>query len=124
MERGPLELALAARDYEGVRKAIADGADVNLPFADALTPLCRAAALGERRILKVLLSAGANVDAVAGRDGSEPPTAVAGHVVEAGFAALHWASREGKLECASLLIQGCSSYSKYCSLILDRAQSA
>ena len=42
-------MALAARDCEGVKSAIANGADVNAPFADGLTPLCRASALGEKR---------------------------------------------------------------------------
>ena len=34
----------------GVRLAIANGEDANRAFADGLTPLCRMAALGERRI--------------------------------------------------------------------------
>ena len=48
-KRSPLEIAIANRDGDGVRAAIADGADLNAPFADGLTPLCRAAALGEKR---------------------------------------------------------------------------
>ena len=59
MSRSPLELALAARDVERVRSCISDGSDVDLPFGDGLTPLCRAAALGERKILKLLLAANA-----------------------------------------------------------------
>ena len=39
MTRGPLETALASRDCEGVRRAIADGEAVNVPFADGLTAL-------------------------------------------------------------------------------------
>ena len=63
-QRSPIEVALAARDSAGVRAAIESGCDVNAPFADGLTALCRASALGERRIVKLLLSAGAEVDAV------------------------------------------------------------
>ena len=54
--KSPLELALAARDCAGVQKAIEDGAELDLPFGDGLTPLCRASALGERRIVKLLLN--------------------------------------------------------------------
>ena len=103
-ERGPLEVALATSDCDGVRAAIARGEDVDAPFADGLTALCRASALGERRILRLLLAAHADVDAVPSRacgDGS----VVSEHVADAGFAALHWACREGKLECASMLVE-------------------
>ena len=129
--RGPLEIALAARDCDGVctasshqktcaaltcqarmstgvRLAIANGEDASRAFADGLTPLCRMAALGERRILKVLIAAKADVDArparsAAGAKGAKL-SAVADQVVEAGFAALHWACREGRTECARLLL--------------------
>ena len=129
--RGPLEIALTARDCDGVctasshqktcaaltcqarmsagvRLAIANGEDASRAFADGLTPLCRMAALGERRILKVLIAAKADVDArparsAAGVKGAKL-SAVADQVVEAGFAALHWACREGRTECARLLL--------------------
>ena len=110
IERTALEKALSLTDVDMVRRAIANGADVNLPFSDALTPLCRAAAVGERRILKQLLLAKADVDRTAKRV-SEPgaespdPSSVAGHVVDAGFGALHWAAREGRIECARLLLE-------------------
>ena len=103
--RGPLETALAARDCDGVRLAIADGADVNKPFGDGLTPLCRASALGEWRILKLLIAANAEVDAAPVREPGAAVSAVAEQVVDAGFAALHWAAREDKLECVRLLIE-------------------
>ena len=104
--RGPLELALAARDVEAVRVAIANGADVNQCFADGLTPLCRMAALGERRILKLLLSANANPDQrPPPRDEAQPVSDVASQVVSAGFSALHWACRENKMECVKLLLE-------------------
>ena len=67
IERTALEKALSLTDVDMVRRAIANGADVNLPFSDALTPLCRAAAVGERRILKQLLLAKADVDRTAKR---------------------------------------------------------
>jgi hypothetical protein len=54
---------LCPRLSTGVRLAIANGEDASRAFADGLTPLCRMAALGERRILKVLLGARADVDA-------------------------------------------------------------
>jgi hypothetical protein len=104
--RGPLELALAARDVEAVRVAIASGADVNQCFADGLTPLCRMAALGERRILKLLLNANANPDQrPPPRDEAQPVSDVASQVVSAGFSALHWACRENKMECVKLLLE-------------------
>ena len=131
--RGPLEIALAARDcdgahslqptsarppliahaphvprvFAGVRLAITNGEDASRAFADGLTPLCRMAALGERRILKILLAANAEVNARPGRStdgGGAQLSAVADQVVEAGFAALHWACREGRTECARLLL--------------------
>ena len=126
--RGPLEIALAARDCDGVctasshqktcaaltcqarvpagvRLAIANGEDASRAFADGLTPLCRMAALGERRILKVLIAAKADVDARPARSAAGAKlSAVADQVVEAGFAALHWACREGCTECARLLL--------------------
>ena len=106
LSRGPLEAALAARDCDAVRKAIEAGADVNAPFGDGLTPLCRMAALGERRILKLLLCAKATVDASACRTETVATNStVAEHVADAGFAALHWSAREGKLECARMLIE-------------------
>jgi ankyrin repeat protein len=92
----------------GVRLAITNGEDASRAFADGLTPLCRMAALGERRILKILLAARADVNARPGRstDGSGAKlSAVADQVVEAGFAALHWACREGRTECARLLLE-------------------
>ena len=104
--RGPLELALAARDVEAVRVAISSGADVNQSFADGLTPLCRMAALGERRILKLLLNANANPDQQPPpRDEAQPVSDVASQVVSAGFSALHWACRENKMECVKLLLE-------------------
>ena len=89
----------------GVRLAIADGEDTSRAFADGLTPLCRMAALGERRILKLLLAAKAHVDARPGRGSAAQLSAVADQVIEAGFAALHWACREGRTECARLLLE-------------------
>ena len=92
----------------GVRLAITNGEDASRAFADGLTPLCRMAALGERRILKILLAANAEVNARPGRStdgGGAQLSAVADQVVEAGFAALHWACREGRTECARLLLE-------------------
>ena len=103
-KRSPLEIALAARDAGGVRASIEGGADINLPFADNLTPLCRAAALGAQRILKLLLAAGATVDATPSRSDCPDGSVVATHVAETGFAALHWAARENRLACACQLL--------------------
>ena len=93
----------------GVRLAISNGEDASRAFADGLTPLCRMAALGERRILKILLASKAEVNARPGRaatdGGGAQLSAVADQVIEAGFAALHWACREGRTECARLLIE-------------------
>ena len=103
MPRTELELALTSRDKSAVAAALAKGEDVvNQPFDDGLTALCRTAALGEWRILKLLLAAKANVDAVPTK--STQGSAVAEQVTEAGFAALHWACREGKAECVKLLL--------------------
>ena len=108
--KNPLELALAARDCAAVQAVIESGEiDLNTPFGDGLTPLCRAAALGERRIVKLLLNAKVNVNAVTGRDNQSADAAaanvVAEHVADAGFAALHWACRENRIECVRLLLQ-------------------
>ena len=91
-----------------MRLAITNGEDASRAFADGLTPLCRMAALGERRILKILLAAKADVNSRPGRSadgGGAKLSAVADQVVEAGFAALHWACREGRTECARLLLE-------------------
>ena len=107
MPKSSLEIALAARDCAGVQAAIEEGADLNVPFADGLTPLCRASALGERRMMKILLNSRADVDAATGRNTALPEkgSAVADHVADAGFAALHWACRENRVECVRLLIE-------------------
>ena len=104
IKKGPLELALAQRSAEAARQAISDGALVNEPFADGLTPLCRAAALGEKKILKLLVAANADLDAAPRRDPDKKISDVCAQVVDAGFAALHWSARENKMESAQLLV--------------------
>lgn len=50
-------------DIAGVSKAIQDGADVNFRNEDGFTPLYKSSVFGDSEVAKILLSAGADVDA-------------------------------------------------------------
>ncbi len=78
-----------AGNLNEVRKAIASGANVNLPDANGITPLKHAARHGHIELVRVLLAAGAKPDV---RD-------------REGFHALSNAAWQGHTEIARLLIQ-------------------
>jgi len=58
-----LRAAVAAGDVDGVRRAVADGADVEVRDGDRRTPLLLATRAGQVAIARVLLDAGADPDA-------------------------------------------------------------
>jgi hypothetical protein len=86
-----VELLFAAKkgDLAKARKALADGADVNIAGKDGLRPLHIAAINGHMEIMVLLLDHGAKVDA---RD-------------EGGMTPLHAAAFEGRREVAALLLK-------------------
>ena len=51
--------AITLRDINGVLKVLAEGVDVNIPAVDGRLPLLKAAAVGDKRIVKTLLERGA-----------------------------------------------------------------
>jgi uncharacterized protein len=59
-EREPLRVAAVDGDVDGVRKALAAGADVNRKAPDGQTPLLDAAQRGHTEVVRELLAAGAD----------------------------------------------------------------
>lgn len=57
-----LNVALGARDYEGVRRAVRKGADPNFMFNHTLPPLWSALRVGDEKLAEVLLECGARVE--------------------------------------------------------------
>ena len=114
--------AIQATDVEGVRAALARGADVTAPEPDGTTPLHWAAHANDRAIVDLLLAAGADPTA-ANRYGVRPislactngSAAIAAQLLDAGAdpntvategeTALMTAARTGSLELVDLLLE-------------------
>ena len=73
-----------------VRKLLDKGADVNARRADGLTALHRAAALGHKYIVSVLMESGADANA---------------KIIEHGITPLHAAVGQGHPEVTKMMIQ-------------------
>lgn len=116
-----LEQAVYRDDEVATAKALADGADVNYAPVNSVTPLHTAANHGAAKVIKVLLKAGANIQAqdIVGRTALKE--AVGNNHVEVvkvliqagadvreqieGYTLLMWASTTGSKEVAELLIK-------------------
>ena len=131
VKRQTLMAAVVAGDVAGVQAAIAGGADVDEPFPrmnvfnDAHTPLIVAARDGHTEIVKILIEAGANVNAVEPTFGAVPlhKAAYNGHVdilrllvarpeinldpqgPSNGYTPLHDAVWLGYQDCAEVLVR-------------------
>ncbi len=57
-----LHAAIALRDYDAVKKLLADGVDINLPDATGIAPLGVAMELGDYEMIKLLLEKGADTE--------------------------------------------------------------
>ncbi|MCJ7822861.1 MAG: ankyrin repeat domain-containing protein, partial [Armatimonadetes bacterium] len=77
-------------DVEATRRLIAEGSDVNVRDKWGITTLHRAVGMGQTAVVKVLLEAGADVNA------AEP---------EGGMTPLHSAANRGQTEAAKLLLE-------------------
>ena len=58
----PLVRAVLTGSLDDIKKALAEGADVNLPAGSGVTPLAAAALQGKVDVIEVLVAAGANVN--------------------------------------------------------------
>ena len=118
----PVAEAAMRNDAEAVRALLADGADVNVPRGDGMTGLHWAALNGNAQIARLLINAGANLDA-ATRLGAHTPLHVAareGHgeivavlaeagadvaaVTETGATPLHFAAAAGDVRAVTTLL--------------------
>lgn len=119
----PIADAAMRGDAEAVRELVRQGADVNAAQGDGMTALHWAAANGDFELAKLLMYAGAHLEAVT-RHGSHTPLHVAaasgrGEVVRAlveaganvaatttaGVTALHQAARAGSVEAVTALLE-------------------
>ncbi len=120
----PVADAAMRDDAEAVRALIAEGADVNAPRGDGMTGLHWAALNGNPEIARMLIEAGADLEAVT-RLGAHRPLHVAGRagwgevvamLVEAGAdvaavtgtgaAPLHFAAASGDVGAVTALVRG------------------
>ena len=123
--RGDSPVADAAMrdDVAAVRALLADGADVNTPRGDGMTGLHWAALNGNAEIARLLIGAGADLEAVtrigahtplhvAGREGSGEIVAVLSEaganvaaVTETGAMPLHFAAASGDVVAVTALLE-------------------